>query len=254
MAKNGFFSREGQGGGFGGFIPERGTERHVNMIENMAQGGQLAALQSGSPLLAFLAPMMGGAATARAGNLYDERQEAESGAAMKTLVGSMSPAAQKKADGLLAILNNPNVSDEYKSLAKVMLNSAMKPKTGNSSGGTWRPATPEEAATYGATTGQIAPNGRFYPSGSGTRGADYTNSALLRQKREASEMVNERLTDLTDFEGLDRDAAVSQMMNNPSYSWAMDLLGYGSNADLSAPSLSTPPVNPAGNPDPLGIR
>jgi hypothetical protein len=93
--------------GDGGILPERGSEQQRDLVNALVQQGMASAGQSGSPLLALLAPMAGMAASTRANSLYDSAQEAEaedSYAEFAKLTGA-SPAALE----LLRMMDDPNM-------------------------------------------------------------------------------------------------------------------------------------------------
>ena len=115
--------------GDGGILPERGSEQQRDLVNALVQQGMASAGQSGSPLLALLAPMAGMAASTRANSLYDSAQEAEvedSYAEFAKLTGA-SPAALE----LLRMMDDPNMPKA----AKDQLAKRYEAMTGGGSGG-----------------------------------------------------------------------------------------------------------------------
>ena len=115
--------------GDGGILPERGSEQQRDLVNALVQQGMASAGQSGSPLLALLAPMAGMAASTRANSLYESAQEAEaedSYAEFAKLTGA-SPAALE----LLRMMDDPNMPKA----AKDQLAKRYEAMTGGGSGG-----------------------------------------------------------------------------------------------------------------------
>lgn len=79
--------------GEGGILPERGSRAQYDMVQALLQSGVAASRDSGSPLLAFLAPMVGGAVGARTEGLYRGAQEGRDNDAIDQLLASMGPGA-----------------------------------------------------------------------------------------------------------------------------------------------------------------
>lgn len=102
----------------------------------------------------------------------------------------------------------------------------------------FRAATEEEAAQYGATSGQFGPDGRFYATGSG---ADSGNSdaAVMRQMNEMRQMVSRAVGDL-ETTGLSRREAMIELLRDPVYGQVMRDLGITERDLPPAPALDTP--------------
>lgn len=82
--------------GEGGILPERGSRAQLDIVTQLLASGMQGAQQSGSPLLAFLAPMVGGAVGARTGGLYKGAQKGRDQSAIDQILGTMggtTPAA-----------------------------------------------------------------------------------------------------------------------------------------------------------------
>lgn len=77
------------GRGGGGILPERGTRAQYDMVQALLQSGMQSAQGSGSPLLAFLAPVAGGAIGTRAEGLYKDAQQGRDQAAIDKLMSAM---------------------------------------------------------------------------------------------------------------------------------------------------------------------
>lgn len=109
----------------------------------------------------------------------------------------------------------------------------MEPDGGNM----FRAATEEEAALYGARSGQFGPDGRFYATGSG---ADSGNSdaAMLRQMNEMRQMVSRAVGDL-ETTGLTRREAMVELLRDPVYGQVMRDLGITERDLPPAPALTS---------------
>lgn len=75
--------------GGGGIFPERGSTAQLEAVMAALQGANSGAQQSGSPLLAFLAPMATGAVGTRTQGLYKDAQKGRDDSAIETLLASM---------------------------------------------------------------------------------------------------------------------------------------------------------------------
>ena len=146
MAKTGFFRggqqapnpQVAQGGGMfrrgpGGILPERGSQAQYDLVNAMLASGISSARDSGSPLLAFLAPMIGGAVGSRTQSLYDQAQAKRGDASTGTLLSLMG--GDPRAAQLLGVLNDPNAYDGNKAIARTMLADVMKSGRGARGGG-----------------------------------------------------------------------------------------------------------------------
>ena len=88
MAKTGLMGGQGINTLFsrgpGGILPERGSQAQLDMVGALMQSAMSGAQNSGSPLLALLAPLISGAVGSRTQGLYDaaqkERTQADPGA------------------------------------------------------------------------------------------------------------------------------------------------------------------------------
>lgn len=80
----------------GSILPERGSQSQYDMVMGALQGAAGSVGQTGSPLLAFLAPMLGGAVGARTQGLYDDVTETQNDAATGTILDAMG---QNRASG-----------------------------------------------------------------------------------------------------------------------------------------------------------
>lgn len=78
--------------GEGGILPERGSRQQMDMVQALLKSGMSASQSSGSPLLAFLAPMVGGALGARTEGLYEGAQAGRDKEAIDQLLATMVPS------------------------------------------------------------------------------------------------------------------------------------------------------------------
>lgn len=78
-----------RGRGPGGILPERGSAIQRDLVMAALQGGVQAAGQSGSPLLAFLAPMVAGFSGGRTERAYQSAQSERDAAAIDRLLAAM---------------------------------------------------------------------------------------------------------------------------------------------------------------------
>jgi hypothetical protein len=81
----------------------------------------------------------------------------------------------------------------------------------------YRVASPEEAARYGATAGQVGPDGRFYPStpAASTKSGE---AGILRQRNEATELIGQAVGDVLDADPtLSREEAMARVARDPIY-------------------------------------
>lgn len=77
--------------GPGGVLPARGSQQQMDIVSALVNSGMQSAGQSGSPLLAFLAPLAGGAVLNRTTSLYEDAQKSRNNAAMADLIDMMNP-------------------------------------------------------------------------------------------------------------------------------------------------------------------
>lgn len=108
----------GQGGMFrrgqGGILPERGSRAQYDMVQELLKSGIASSQGSGSPLLAFLAPMIGGAVGTRTEGLYRNAQGQRDNGAIDKLMAAMGPSdppvlpgSQNPAYGAMAATGGP---------------------------------------------------------------------------------------------------------------------------------------------------
>lgn len=134
---NGFppiFSR-----GVGGILPERGSEQQQEIVRSLVQAALQAAPASGSPLLAALAPMLGGAALSRADGLREFSQQRDQDAMAATMFGRPMSAAEQE---LMGIMSNEDAPAFYRNEAERRLRAAMEGRGAPGSGGGGRGGAP----------------------------------------------------------------------------------------------------------------
>lgn len=134
MAKSGLMGGQGaQGGGFfpsangggifsrgpGGILPERGSQAQMDIVGALMQSAMSGAQNSGSPLLALLAPMIGGAVTSRTQGLYDQGQKDRAATSTQKLLELMGN--DPRVAGVLEIMNDQGAPDHVKSLAASLI-------------------------------------------------------------------------------------------------------------------------------------
>ena len=88
-----------QGGGMfqrgqGGILPERGSDLQRELVMSALQSAMGSAQNSGSPLLAFLAPLAGGAIGSRTEGLHEKGQDKRRGASIDRLMAAMGGGGQ----------------------------------------------------------------------------------------------------------------------------------------------------------------
>ncbi|KHQ51096.1 hypothetical protein [Mameliella alba] len=135
--------------GEGGILPARGSDEQLALVKAAVQAATRSSAGSGSPLLAFLSPMLGGAALTRAAGL--------SGMGGDAALGEYQAATgvPDEAMDLLRLLENPNMPDAAKKdIARRFGLIVDPPKRGSRRGGAARPQrsdakpeTPKEAET-----------------------------------------------------------------------------------------------------------
>ena len=76
----------------GGVLPERGSRDQYDIVQQLLQSSMGLAPISGSPLIAALTPMIGGAIGTRTKGLYRDGQEQRDNAAIEQLLSTMAPA------------------------------------------------------------------------------------------------------------------------------------------------------------------
>lgn len=125
--RNGFpsmFSR-----GVGGILPERGSEMQNEIVNSLVQAALQSAPNSGSPLLAALAPMLGGAAMSRANGLREIGQQREQDGMASTVFGRPMSDSERQ---LMEIMGNEGAPGFVRSEAERQLTAALR---GGGSGG-----------------------------------------------------------------------------------------------------------------------
>lgn len=254
-----------------GVLPARGSQAQYDMVQALLQSGMSDARNSGSPLLAFLAPLAGGAIGTRTENAYQAAQEQRRSETMDQLLAAMGGDAGRIGEDrlrtLVGLMSDESTPTGVRSIASDILGRAMRPQGGGTA--QYRAATPEEAALYGATAGQIGPNGRFYPSG----GSSPDDAGLWRQQNAAAETISGVVSDMVMTGQADsREDAMALLARDPIFSPQLRMLGInpddlarqgamgGQAAAPQAPSLldllrpSSGGAQPDDNSDPLGIR
>gem|GEM_PF-2575425 len=106
-----------------GILPERGSQQQYDMVMQLLQSGMAGAQNSGSPLLAFLAPMLGGAIGTRTSNLRNMSAESGGDELTASLLGNNAEARKYS-----EMLSDPNLPPHLKNLAQTMMTDALKPK------------------------------------------------------------------------------------------------------------------------------
>lgn len=110
----------------GGFFPNlTPQQRYDSTMQFLAQGMQMAA-QSGSPLLAFAAPLAGAAI----GGSAQSRMNAATGDANASILASLAPGGQVSPEmaKLAKIAEDPSTPDYLKSMATERIKAALNPK------------------------------------------------------------------------------------------------------------------------------
>lgn len=159
--------------------------------------------------------------------------------------GQSSRMPQDSMRTLIGIMTNGEVSEPIREIAASMVNSGMKSGGSMSPSeqidlassmlsledamrppepdGRFRAATPEEAARYGATAGQIGPDGRFYPAPS-PKNSRSGDAGVLRQQNEATEIVSGAIESL-EAQGFSREEALATIARDPIYGPQLQILG-----------------------------
>ncbi|WP_299872856.1 hypothetical protein [uncultured Sulfitobacter sp.] len=75
--------------GEAGILPERGSRGQLDLVTQLLASGMASSKESGSPLLAALTPMVGGAIGTRTSGLFKEAQAGRDASAMDTLIAAM---------------------------------------------------------------------------------------------------------------------------------------------------------------------
>lgn len=75
--------------GEGGILPERGSRGQLDVVTQLLASGMASSKESGSPLLAALTPMLGGAIGTRTSGLFKEAQAGRDASATDALIAAM---------------------------------------------------------------------------------------------------------------------------------------------------------------------
>jgi len=219
MAKSGLMGGQGIGEFFsrgpGGILPERGSQAQYDLVSGLLQSGMGAAQQSGSPLLALLAPMLGGAIGNRTQSLYDQAQQERSSASTDQLLSLMG-GGNAQASALMGILGDQDAPDHVQSIARSMLGKSFK-----TSGG-------------GGTKRRRSGGGRS------------SRPASLSQINVATDMVAGAIKDLVKS-GMSSEEARSAVRNDPMYARQWAAIDGGSNQVAAASPRVETPVVPQSN-------
>lgn len=108
--------------GQGGILPERGSQTQYDLVTSLVQAAMQTAPQSGSPLLAALAPMLGGAALSRVEGMRDLGRQREQDALSATLFGRPMSESERQ---LAEIMSNEDLPGFYRTEAERRLRGAM---------------------------------------------------------------------------------------------------------------------------------
>ncbi len=98
------------GRGPGAILPERGSRAQLEMVQALMGPAMQGAQNSNSPLLAFLAPMVGGAVGARTQSLYKDAQQGRDSCAIDQLLDAMGGGGGG--------VSTPSTSQDTSELAK----------------------------------------------------------------------------------------------------------------------------------------
>ena len=194
-----------------------GSPQQTQMIQQLAGSAMQSAQGSGSPLMALLAPMIGTYAVSKAGKRQDEVQADATKSATTAVLGDM--ANNPQVQGYMSAINDPNVSDEIKSIAQDRLDKILNPPRVGRSGS-------------GSGSGSTA----------GTRlVGEYKVNGILHGRNNAGQLVP-----YTDATGQPVKAELSETEQ------MMRMLA-GGGADTTGATPSTPTVTTGNQNDPLGI-
>jgi hypothetical protein len=114
--------------GMGGILPERGSQLQQQLVSQAVKSAMASAPQSGSPLLAFLTPLLGGAATSRAQGLGAYAQKMGQQGAMDGF--QRVTGAGESSMELLRMMQDPNLPREAKKELKKRYDIAMAYEAG----------------------------------------------------------------------------------------------------------------------------
>jgi hypothetical protein len=216
MAKSGLTGGQGMGEFFsrgpGGILPEKGSQAQYDMVRAMLQSGVGAAQNSGSPLLAMLAPMIGGAVATRTQGLYDQAQQERATASSQQLLGLLGN--NPRAASILEIMNDQNAPDHVKSIAASMMGKVVNPPKGRAAAARKMREDVNGILRYLDTGDQVFP---------GVTKAPGSNAGDLRQANTATQILDGAITDLVLNDGLSREEARELVQSDPMYAlqWAM---------------------------------
>lgn len=115
--------------GPGGILPERGSQTQYDLVTSLVQSAMQAAPTSGSPLLAALAPMLGGAALSRVEGMRDIGRQREQDGVAASLFGRPMTESERQ---LMEVMGNEDLPGFYRTEAERRLRAAMtgQPATG----------------------------------------------------------------------------------------------------------------------------
>lgn len=134
--------------GQGGILPERGSQTQYDLVTSLVQSAMQAAPQSGSPLLAALAPMLGGAVLSRVEGMRQMGQDREQDQLAGSLFGRSMTDNERR---LAEIMANSDLPGFFRSEAERRLQAALmgQPTGGTGSTGGSGSSSPNPATTGG---------------------------------------------------------------------------------------------------------
>ncbi|MFP4044874.1 MAG: hypothetical protein ACLFTP_09955 [Rhodosalinus sp.] len=101
-----------------GFGPPRGSPEQLEMVSSLVQSAMRSAQGSESPIVSFLAPLLGSAAMGRASSLQDEARSAGLGDMSEALYGR---GLTEEEMGLFDIVNNEDAPAMFREQARARL-------------------------------------------------------------------------------------------------------------------------------------
>jgi hypothetical protein len=132
-----------------GFGPPRGSPEQFEMVQSLVTAAMRSAQGSGSPIVSFLAPLLGSAALGRAASLQGEASQAGISEMGRTLYGR--DMSQREMD-LFGIANNENAPATFRDRARRELERLLAGAAGGGGGG----RTPSPNPTGGRSGGGTA--------------------------------------------------------------------------------------------------
>lgn len=141
--------------GQGGILPERGSQTQYDLVTSLVQAAMQAAPQSGSPLLAALAPMLGGAALSRVEGMRDIGRQRETDSVSASLFGRPMTDSERQ---LMEVMGNEDVPGFFRTEAERRLQAALGIGGGSArvGGGGGRTSSPNPAAPGTAAPDEMA--------------------------------------------------------------------------------------------------